>query len=66
MGSDLRYCDFSSTYGYQPFNKLTSTATYGSDANGNMTTKGEGANFKNRLGSDMQFVRFKVCKIIFT
>jgi RHS repeat-associated protein len=36
----------SSTYAYQPFNKVTSTqtATYGYDANGNMTTKGEGSN----------------------
>ena len=37
----------SSTYGYQPFNKIasTQTATYGSDANGNMTSKSEGSNF---------------------
>ena len=50
----------SSTYSYQPFNKISSTqtATYGSDANGNMTTKGEGSDFwrytwdyENRLNS---------------
>lgn len=37
----------SSNYGYQPFNKIasTQTATYGSDANGNMTSKSEGSNF---------------------
>lgn len=48
----------SSTYGYQPFNKISSTqtATYGSDANGNMTGKTDtsGAwtytwDFENRL-----------------
>ena len=50
----------SSTYGYSPFNKITSTqtATYGSDANGNMVQKSEGSNFwrytwdyENRLSS---------------
>jgi RHS repeat-associated protein len=37
----------SSTYSYQPFNKLTSTATasYTYDPNGNMVSKGEGSNF---------------------
>ncbi len=37
----------SNTYGYQPFNKIasTQTATYNSDANGNMTSKSEGSNF---------------------
>ena len=37
----------SNTYGYQPFNKIgsTQTATYGSDANGNMVQKSEGSNF---------------------
>ena len=61
----------SSTYGYQPFNKIasTQTATYGSDANGNMTTKSEGSNFwryswdyENRLAeasTRKQKVRYK-------
>jgi RHS repeat-associated protein len=61
----------SSTYGIQPFNKLISTATadYGYDANGNMTSKGEGSNFwrytwdyENRMGSAStrkQTVRYK-------
>ena len=37
----------SSTYTYQPFNKLTSTQTanYGYDANGNTVSKSEGSNF---------------------
>jgi RHS repeat-associated protein len=37
----------STSYGYQPFNKLTSTATatYNYDADGNMTTKAGGSNF---------------------
>lgn len=37
----------SSTYGYQPFNKLTSTqtGTYAHDANGNTISKSEGKNF---------------------
>lgn len=37
----------SASYGYQPFNKITSTAnsTINYDANGNMVTKSEGSNF---------------------
>ena len=37
----------SSSYGYQPFNKIasTQTATYRSDPNGNMVQKSEGSNF---------------------
>jgi YD repeat-containing protein len=37
----------SSTYSYQPFNKISSTetATYRSDVNGNMIQKSEGSNF---------------------
>jgi YD repeat-containing protein len=37
----------STSYSYQPFNKIasTQTATYKSDANGNMTSKSEGSNF---------------------
>ncbi|MGH9949384.1 MAG: RHS repeat domain-containing protein [Pyrinomonadaceae bacterium] len=61
----------SSTYSYQPFNKIasTQTAAYGSDANGNMTTKGEGSNFwrytwdyENRMtqaSTRKQSVRYK-------
>ena len=61
----------SNTYTYQPFNKIasTQTATYGSDPNGSMTTKGEGSNFwrytwdyENRMGaasSRKQSVRYK-------
>jgi YD repeat-containing protein len=46
----------SNTYGYQPFNKIasTQTATYNSDANGNMTAKSEGSNFW-RYGWDYNF-----------
>ncbi len=61
----------SSMYGSQPFNKMASTrtATYGSDANGNTTTKTEGSNFwhfgwdyDNRLtqaSTRKQSVRYK-------
>lgn len=63
----------STTYGYQSgkFNQLSSTAaaTYGYDANGNMTSKSEGSNFwrytwdnENRLGqasTRKQSVRYK-------
>ena len=37
----------SSTYNYQPFNRVTATQTanYNNDANGNMVSKSEGANF---------------------
>ena len=50
----------SSSYGYQPFNKIASTQTgvYGSDADGNMTTKSEGGvnwiytwDFENRVST---------------
>lgn len=45
----------SSTYNYQPFNKVISTnsATYNYDANGNMTMKAEGTNFW-RYGFDYE------------
>lgn len=45
----------SSTYNYQPFNKVVSTATpnYNYDANGNMVSKGEGVNFW-RYGYDYE------------
>jgi len=61
----------SSTYGYQPFNRMTATATTSMnyDANGNMTTKAEGKEFwrfawdyENRLVSAStrkQTVRYK-------
>jgi RHS repeat-associated protein len=61
----------SASYGYQPFNKVVSTATanYNYDANGNLTTKGEGTNFwrygfdyENRLisaSTRKQTVRYK-------
>ena len=61
----------STTYGYQPFNRLTSTATasYGFDANGNTVSKSEGSNFwryiwdyENRLAkasTRKQNVRYK-------
>jgi uncharacterized protein RhaS with RHS repeats len=50
----------SSTYGYQPFNRVTSkqTASYVYDSNGNMTSKSEGSNrwrylwdYENRMTS---------------
>jgi RHS repeat-associated protein len=43
------------SYGYQPFNKIISTATgiYGYDANGNMVSKAEGMNFW-RYGFDYE------------
>jgi RHS repeat-associated protein len=45
----------SASYGYQPFNKVVSTATanYNYDANGNMVSKGEGTNFW-RYGFDYE------------
>ncbi len=61
----------SNSYGYQPFNKLTSTqtATYNYNANGNMVSKSEGTDFwryswdsENRLTSAStrkQTVRYK-------
>ncbi len=61
----------SAAYGYQPFNKLTSTATatYNYDANGNLIQKSEGKNFwryswdyENRMttaSTRKQTVRYK-------
>ena len=45
----------STSYGYQPFNKVISTATanYNYDANGNMVSKVEGTNFW-RYGFDYE------------